>query len=379
MNNVSVRLVFDRKHKATKKHQASVQLEVTCQSRRKFITTGIRLYSDQWGKDNKVKNHPQSVLFNQQIADQIADIYDFAHDLQMKNVTFTFDKLNEHLKGETPLTPTSFLDFMEKRLEERPLKEGTKKHHRSILRALKDFGRIKSFDDITYLNIQKWDEYAHNRVKCQSTVYDYHKILKVYVREAYAAQYIKSNPYQNYKLSRGISASRKFLTKEELKRIETKPIENESMEHVRDVFIFCCYTGLAYSDLEKFDFSQANKTGGAYRVRDVRKKTLTTYNITLMNKPMAILRKYNFTLPVISNQKYNDYLKVLAAFCEVKKKLTSHVARHTFATTIAMANHVPIEVISKMLGHTNIQTTQIYAKVCQEEVDQEFDRLNKIL
>ena len=90
------------------------------------------------------------------------------------------------------------------------------------------------------------------------------------------------------------------------------------------------------------------------------------------------VRMYDFHLPVISNQKYNDYLKVLAAACGVKKKLTSHVARHTFATTVTMANRVPIEVISKMLGHTNIQTTQLYAKVCQQEVDHEFDRLNKI-
>ena len=379
MNNVSVRLVFDRKHKATKKHQASVQLEVTYLSRRKFVSTGIRLYSDQWGKDNKVKNHPQSILFNQQIADKVADIYDFAHDLQVKEEIFSFDKLDEHLKGESPLTQTSFLDFMSKRLEERPIAEGTRKHHRVILNALKDFGRIKSFDDITYRNVQKWDEYAHSRVKAKSSIYDYHKILKIYVREAFMEGLIKSNPYQNYKLTRGITTNRKFLTKEELKAIETKKIENQKLEHVRDVFVFCCYTGLAYSDLAKFDFKSAIMTNGMYRIRDYRIKTEVPYNITLMDKPMSILRKYDFHLPVISNQKYNDYLKVLAAACGVKKKLTSHVARHTFATTVTMANHVPIEVISKMLGHTNIQTTQLYAKVCQQEVDQEFDRLNKIL
>jgi site-specific recombinase XerD len=94
---------------------------------------------------------------------------------------------------------------------------------------------------------------------------------------------------------------------------------------------------------------------------------------------MDILRKYDFKLPIISNQKYNSYLKVLGAFCNLKKRVTSHVARHTFATTVTLANGVRIEVISKMLGHTNIKTTQIYAKVCQPEVDNEFNRLNKIL
>ena len=181
MNNVSIRLAFDRKHKATKNHRASVQMEVTFMSRRKFVSTGIRLYSDQWGKDSKVKNHPQSILFNQQMADKIADIYDFAHDLQARGEIFSFEKLEEHLKSESPLTQSSFLDFMSKRLEERPIAEGTRKHHRVILNALKDFGPIKSFDDITYRNIQKWDEYAHNRVNAKSTIYDYHtqrKFLK---------------------------------------------------------------------------------------------------------------------------------------------------------------------------------------------------------
>ena len=120
-------------------------------------------------------------------------------------------------------------------------------------------------------------------------------------------------------------------------------------------------------------------TSKMYRIRDERIKTGTPYNISLMDKVMNILKKYEFKLPVISNQKYNSYLKILGAFCEIKKKLTSHVARHTFATTIALANGVRIEVISKMLGHTNIQTTQLYAHIYQAEVDKEFERLNNIV
>lgn len=379
MNNVSVRLVFDRKHTATKKHQASVQMEVTHQSKRKFISTGIRLYSDQWSKDSKVKNHPQSVLFNQQIADQVADIYEFAHELQTKGLPFSFERLSEHLKGAMVGTENSFLDFMRRRIEERHISEATKKHHRCILRALEEFGLIKAFADINWQNIKRWDEFSHTRCKLQSSAYNYHKTLKIYVREAYASQLITTNPYSNIKLDRGNQNTRKFLTKEELARLENKVIDNASLAKVRDLFVFCCYTGLAYSDLAKFNFKDAEKSGGMYRIRDCRKKTGTEYNITLMDKAMAILAKYSFSLPVISNQRYNSYLKVLGAFCEVKKHLTSHVARHTFATTVTMANGVRIEVISKMLGHTNIQTTQIYAKICQAEVDHEFDRLNGLL
>lgn len=145
------------------------------------------------------------------------------------------------------------------------------------------------------------------------------------------------------------------------------------------MFLFCCYTGLAYADLAKFDFNDAVYTDGMYRIRDCRQKTGTMYNISLVSKAMAIMERYNYKLPVISNQKYNAYLKVIGSSCEIKKRLTSHVARHTFATTVTLGNGVRIEVVSKMLGHTNIQTTQIYAKIFQEEVDSEFNRLNKIV
>lgn len=379
MNNVSVRLVFDRKHVATKKHQASVQMEVTFLRKRKFVSTGIKLYADQWGKDNKVKNHPQSLLFNQQLSDMVANIYDFAHQLSLQKKTFSFEKLDAYLNGCGVETSNSFLHFMRKRILERPIAESTRKKQLYTLKALEEFGKIKSFSDICYQNIMAWDEFAKKRCKCQSSVYNYHKVLKIFVREAYASQLIQVDPYQTIKLDHGTSESRKFLTKEELRRIEEKTFEDGCLERVRDMFLFCCYTGLAYADLAKFDFNEAIYTDGMYRIRDFRQKTGTQYNISLVNKAMNILEKYNFKLPIISNQKYNAFLKVIGAFCEIKKRLTSHVARHTFATTVTLGNGVRIEVVSKMLGHTNIQTTQIYAKIFQEEVDREFNRLNEIV
>lgn len=379
MNNVSIRLVFDRKHVATKKHQASVQMEITFERKRKFISTGIRLYADQWGKDLKVKNHPQSILFNQQLSDMVANIYDFVHQLSLQKKSFSFERLEEYLNGCGTDPTNSFLHFVRKRMNERPISESTRKKQLYVIKALEDFGKIKAFSDICYQNIKAWDEYAKKRCKCQSSVYNYHKVLKIYVREAHASQLIETDPYRNIKLDHGSSESRKFLTREELQRVEDIVLDNNCLEKVRDMFLFCCYTGLAYADLAKFDFSEATYTNGMYRIRDCRQKTGTQYNISLVKKAMNILNKYDFKFPIISNQKYNAYLKVIGAFCEIKKKLTSHVARHTFATTVTLGNGVRIEVVSKMLGHTNIQTTQLYAKVFQAEVDHEFNRLNEIV
>ncbi|WP_303875355.1 site-specific integrase [Bacteroides acidifaciens] len=379
MNNVSVRLVFDRKHVATKKHQASVQVEVTYQRKRKYFGTGIKLYADQWGKDLKVKNHPQSLVFNQKLNDMISGIHDYVYQLSTQKIPFTFERLDQHLGNYGADTTKSFLHFMRKRINERQIAESTRIKHKCVLKALEEFGKIKNFSDICYENIKAYDEFAKKRCKHQSSVYNYHKILKIFVREAHAAQLISVDPYQNFKLERGKSTVRRFLTKEELAKIEVRRIDDISLNRVRDVFLFCCYTGLAYADLKEFDFKDAIMTNGMYRIRYNRVKTGTPYNISLMDKAMDILRKYDFKLPIISNQKYNAYLKVLGAFCGVKKRLTSHVARHTFATTITLANGVRIEVVSKMLGHTNIRTTQLYAHIYQAEVDKEFERLNNIV
>lgn len=218
---------------------------------------------------------------------------------------------------------------MRRRIEERQISESTRIKHRCILRALEDFGRIKTFSDINFQNIKAWDEYAKKRCRHQSSVYNYHKILKIFVREAYASQLIDQDPYMNMKLERGRNAERRFLSKEELAKIENKVIEDACLERVRDIFLFCCYTGLAYADLALFDFRKATLVNGMYRIRDERIKTGAPYNISLIDKVMDILKRYDFKLPVISNQKYNSYLKVLGAFCNVNKRLTSHGLRHS--------------------------------------------------
>lgn len=377
-NNVSVKVVFDRKKVATKKTQGLVQLEIMFERKRKYVGTGIKLYADQWGKNGKIKNHPQSSQLNQTINNLVSKIYSFLTDLENAGESFNLQMIDD-LFSEKKTDVGSFIDFMQQRIEERAVSETTKARQRCVLKALREFGKINKFTDITPRNIKLYDDFAKSKCQKQSSVYNYHKILKTFIHEALALELIGSNPYDNFKVSKGETNFRKFLNKEELSKIEQTPIENSSLCKVRDMFLFCCYTGLAYSDLKDFDFSQASFVNGMYRLRDFRHKTQTEFNISLIDKAMAILRQYSFSLPIISNQKYNSYLKVLGAFCGLKTRLTSHMARHTFATTIALANGVQIEIISKMLGHTNIKTTQVYAKVLQSEVDKEFNRLNLIV
>lgn len=377
MNKPTIRLIFDRKNQATKTKSAPIVIEVLYQRKRKYLSTGIKIYSDQWN-NGKIKNHPQSIQLNKTISDLMSSLYEFIGQTSVDG-SFSFPKLDIYWNKESEASSDdSFIHYMIKRIGERPVSDGTKERQRSVLKALCQFGKIRRFEDITPMNIRLFDEFARTRCTKKSSVYNYHKVLKTFVRDAYFAELIPSNPYDGFKLDKGDSSDRKFLGPEELSRLETKEIENESLSRVRDLFLFCCFTGLAYSDLALFDFDKAILSDGKYRIRDYRKKTGSGFNITLMGKSMSILQKYNMTLPVISNQKYNSYLKVLGAYCNIKTKLTSHVARHTFATTIALRNGISIEVISKILGHTNIKTTQIYTKVYQSEVDRAFDKLDSL-
>jgi len=182
------------------------------------------------------------------------------------------------------------------------------------------------------------------------------------------------------------NVERSFLTQDELTKISNKQFLTERLGQVRDVFIFCCFTGLAYSDIEKLSLSNI-RTGvdGKKWVYTNRTKTGTRSAVPLLSPAIAILERYSDhpyciikdrAMPVSSNQKMNEYLKEIAAVCEIDKPLSSHIARHTFATTVTLLNGVPMESVSKMLGHTNIRTTQIYAKVLDIKVSADMAPLN---
>jgi len=375
MNYPTLRVIFDRKKQATKKKKAIVQIEILFNRQRKFVSTGVKVYSDQWKNKLMVVNCGDSIELNNQIESMTIEIREFINQLTKNKEVFTFDKLDHFLKRNE--NSKSFIEFMREKIESRSVTESTKRRSRSVLNKLEEFGAIQNFDDLTPKNIKLWDDFAHKKCSKQAAIYNYHKCLKVFVREAYALDLIKKNPYDGQHLQKGETNIRKYLTPEELEAVITCEILEPTICKARDIFVFCCYTGLAYVDLKLFNWRNVEETGGKYRIRDMRKKTNTEFNITLLSPAINILKKYNYVLPVVAQQKYNVYLKSVGALAKVKKELTSHVGRHTFATTITLANGVRIETVSKMLGHKNIRTTQIYSHVLQREVDEAFGMLEK--
>ena len=194
---------------------------------------------------------------------------------------------------------------------------------------------------------------------------------------------LTGNPFANYKI-RLEKVDRGYLTEDEIKIILKKKMVSERLEQVRDVFIFSCFSGLAYVDVANLKEDNIRKSfDGNLWIITKRQKTNTDVNVPLLDIPKMILEKYKGklpngkVLPIISNQKLNAYLKEIADVCEIKKNLTFHLARHTFATTTTLAKGVPIETVSKMLGHTNIETTQIYARITNNKISNDMQGLDK--
>lgn len=377
MKYPSQRIVFDRKKTATKEKPALVQIELLLDRKKKYISTGVKVTTDQWNDKVKVKNRADMLQLNERITSLDNQIKEYINSLQRNREEFTFEKLDAYLNIDKKAD--SFIEFMKNRIEERSVSTATKKRAMSVLRQLIDFGHIQTFSDINGKNIKLWDDYAKKKCNKAGAVYNYHKHLKTYIREAIALELVQRNPYDSFRLDKGETLDRKYLTSKELKAVEECVISEPTVEKARDVFVFSCYTGIAPVDLKKFDFTKIEEINGKYRIRDFRQKTGTIYNITLLSKAMGILRKYNFVLPIVADQKYNIYLKAVGALAGIKKHITGYVARHTFATTITLANDVPIEIVSKMLGHKNIHTTQVYAKVLAKNVDDAFDTLEEKL
>ncbi len=260
--------------------------------------------------------------------------------------------------------------------------EVTLKHTTSFLRKRYNLSDIH-FAEINHMFISDFETFLMVDCQCQSnTTAKFMQFFKRIILIARNNGWMLHDPFVNYKI-RINKVDRGYLTKEELELIFKKKIEIPRLEHVRDIFVFSCFTGLAYIDVYNLKESNIRTSfDGNLWIMTKRQKTDVNSNIPLLEVPKMILAKYKGKLPegkilpITSNQKMNAYLKEIGDLCEIKKNLTFHLARHTFATTITLSQGVPIETVSKMLGHTNIKTTQIYARITDNKIGHDMDILS---
>lgn len=366
----SIVFVYDRKKKSGPSQTGIVELRITFERVRKYMSTGVKLLPREWkgGKNGIwVTNRTDAQDLNKTLDTFMANVRKAANAIMERDGAFTFTAFEIQLKlcGSSQMR---FIDFCVKRAEIRKYgkKKDTQERYERFLRWFIEWGKIEHFSDITDANIIAMDEalIAMN-MKNYSKWQNYHRFLDAFIRDAMQEGYVRRNPYKWLFIARDQdSGLQKYLTFEEFKRIEEAKMPTLSLERVRDVFVFQTYTCMAYTDLCDFDVSQIK--GGMYTGN--RGKTGQEFSFLLMEPALAILDKYNNALPIISNKNYNEYLKLVAHAAKVDKPLTSHWARHTGATILLNEGGVDMEVVAKVLGDTVEQVRRTYAKLLDKTV-----------
>lgn len=377
MEKEIVTVIYDRKNEVAKKGRGKVEIRIYLgNGSRKYVTIN-NCDPFEWKVYQTSKELQTQLCIYKQLVKTMQKNYE---ELTIENIDnhLGIDKASRIKKQERReekkklASRTGFIDFIIDQMAKESIEQGTQKHKYVTLDALKRYGRLSSFADLTPNNIKSFDDFLRKeRARSQTTLHNYHKNLKMYTRQAFQLGYISSNPYDNplCHFKRGTSKERRPLTEDELIMLRNLDDLPEKLEKARDLFIFCAYTGLSYADSQIFDFmNMTEKQNEFYYIDGKRIKTGHTFYTPILPPALEVLKKYHGQVPKLTNQKANDYLHDIEARLKFHKPLTMHVARHSFATLL-LANDVPVENVGRMLGHTNIKTTQIYAHILKTTIE----------
>ena len=334
------------------------------------------------------------------VLDEIkSSLFRHYYDMQAKGETISALKLKNKLCSTEEKPIKSTMDLFDKFITEyAELVKARGYGKEALIRYKICKNRVQKFlkdemhaNDISIDTINKrlldkfylWNRKTY-KIGNNTAIHFMHKFSTVY-KMAWDYGWVTGNPFHMLNLRKD-RTERAYLTIDELERLANREFTSERLERMRDIFLFCCYTGLSYIDVKTLTTDNlVRKNDGKLWIVTKRTKTEVPVNVPLLEIPLRLIKKYeplrkgNLVFPVYSNQKSNDYLKEIAALCGINKDVTFHVARHTFATTVTLENGVPVESVSKMLGHTNIQTTQIYARITERKINQDMDVLSKKL
>jgi site-specific recombinase XerD len=367
MEKIVFKFVFNRKNEVGQDGKALVQLYVYRNFKVKYFSTKIYLYPEQWkGKRPNFVRGENADKYNQYFTELLSRLETLSIEQSI-----TDEVITDLICGKEK-SKISFVDFMIETASQRnDISIGTYKHVKSVVKKLKE-NNIVLFSDLTVDNMERLQNALLKTVKA-SRAHKIHSIIKAYLNIAIRRDLFpyEKNPYLKLSIPRGKSEERRYLTPEELKSIEDKMFDIDRMNKVKDLFLFSCYTGLSYSDMQDLTTDNIIKEGDTEFIRTFRNKTDEKAIVYLFEKARFIIDKYkdgDCLLPKISNQRLNSYLKEIADVCGIKKNLTFHMSRHTFATTVLLLNKVDIKVVSKALGHTSVRTTELYAKVMDKLV-----------
>ncbi|MGM0934045.1 MAG: site-specific integrase [Bacteroidota bacterium] len=389
--------------KKDKRGLVPIYLRLTVNRKRKEYSISRRIQPEFWSiKMEKVMgNNPIEKEINTHINNIRHKLNKIHQVLSDSDEPISASRMIQELKGEKKPKPKMTLEVFKEhneqmdRLSGKSISKSTAKRYWTCYNHIEQFlnEEFKADDypmnEINHHFISKLEYFLKTKRECNhNSALKYVNNFKKIIRIALANQWIDRDPFYNYKVQFE-TVEREFLNEEEVQTLIEKDLHLDRLKLVRDMFVFSCYTGLAYSDVKKLSSTDITKgiDGGKW-IRIKRTKTKSLSSIPLLPVAEEILDRYQdhpevkdgkYVLPVLSNQKSNAFLKEIAALCGINKPLTTHLARHTFATTITLTNGVPIESVSKMLGHQDLRTTQHYAKIVDRKISDDMQALREKL
>lgn len=379
-----IKFVFDRRKRAGRGKTGSVEMRITHERVQKFLTTGVYLYPHQWDD------------LGQQVRDCMeATEYNIILSSMKKKALQIISRMLDSGSVDLAAIPVllkqedvsiSFLDYILLRIKKRKVTANTHKSYVTLYNKVVEFGKIQTFQDITPRNIRAFSEWLHSYERVvldingepvkkwytQATIYKLTSNLSLFISDAVVDGYLTENPYQAKRMNENKGGTRidQYLTPAEVEKIEKAAMPTPAVARSRDLFLLQCQTGLAYVDLMNYEFNADEHDV----CRGRRQKTGTEFIFILTRKAKEILKRMNYRVPRISNQKYNAHLKIVGDAAGIGLPLTSHVGRRT-AGSIWLNSGISIDIVAKCLGHQSIQVTQrAYAKILDTTVLEAFKK-----
>lgn len=388
-------LFYVRKNYVNKNGKVGVMIRITINGEMTQFSSKLEVLPEQWDvKAGKMGGRsPKSAQFNALLDDIRGSLVNHYREIETTDAYVTAEKVRNAFLGITTRQRT-LLELFKEHNEEAKKLVGISKTPATMAKYDRTYRRVEDFmkskynlsdialKEISHKFITDFETYLRSECGCnENTTAKFIQFFRRIIIIAKNNGWIFADPFANYTI-RLKRVDRGYLTEQELEKIIKKKFASERLGNVRDIFLFSCFTGLAYIDVKNLTEDNI-KTGfdGKQWIMTHRQKTDTSVNVPLLDIPIKILAKYKGKqsnkriLPVLSNQKMNSYLKEIGDLCGINKNITFHLARHTFATTTTLAKGVPIETVSKMLGHTNIQTTQIYARITNSKISSDMENL----
>ena len=374
MDKIKYRLVYNRKKQLNKQGTALVQVEALLNQRKVYFRTNLYLKPEHWNSRNaQVDNHPQAHDLNSMLFEFVLHLQAIELSLWKRGIPVTLSLLKDAIKKDKPVNVT-FPVFAKIYVQESDRKRSTKENLMTTITVLQEFRPGLDFKDITYTFLKEFEVHLKEKGNSVNTIAKHLRQLRTLVNEAINQGYIPSDayPFRKYKIKQE-KGRKEFLTPDELKRLENLDVDKK-LRHVLDAFLFCCYTGLRYSDFCQLTPENIIRVNGKRWLYFKSVKTDVEIRLPLHllfeGKALTVLERYDIVTDFAKigpNSEANKYLAQLAAFARIRKHITYHTARHTCATLLVHQG-VPITTVQKLLGHTSVRTTEVYSEVLSNTI-----------